>query len=151
MCQSLADPFYTRMVKLPFLSNNMLKIMQIYTFQQLFQFWSCKCKSYLICISIISHHTSCCDPATPLFFVPSQIPLLGHIKCKLLALIFMHFITYHNNFCLHCQLAGFPDKLFPAAIPASDGFSPIIHRAIPLSFKTILIPFLGLTSLMDKC
>jgi len=37
MCQSLADSFYTRTVKLPFLSNNMLKSMWTYSFQQLFQ------------------------------------------------------------------------------------------------------------------
>lgn len=35
MCQSL-DPFYTRTVKLPFLSKKMLKIMQTYSFQQFF-------------------------------------------------------------------------------------------------------------------
>lgn len=37
ICQSL-DPFYTRTVKLPFLSKKMLKIMQTYSFQQFFFF-----------------------------------------------------------------------------------------------------------------
>lgn len=71
MCQSLG-PFYTRTVKLPFLSKEMLKIMQTYSFSNfiLFVLLQGQLLPHFIYKKILQ--ASQCEPGTLLF-----LPLTG--------------------------------------------------------------------------
>lgn len=99
LCQSL-DPFYTRTVKLPFLSKKMLKIIQAYSFQQFFFISSVTFASFSSTQKFFRLLMVALAPFS--FFAPYQVSLLG----KVLVLILMPFTG--NNSCLHWILAGIP-------------------------------------------